>query len=305
MKSLILKYAEYFYLGNYFYGICVVALSMEASLQMGMGLNDPLFYVLSASASVLFYTIPYISVSSLYPADSRNLWYIEKQRFLHISGFVLALVFFATAVLYLLGISDHLSQIRSLDFFIFVFPLGAAVAYYFGIGRVALGEYSLRRVGWLKPFIIGLVWGGVVTLYPLLFRSLEVGKPLQLEGLAWLLLLKNVLFVSMLAVIFDFKDYPLDLENGVNTYIVIVGRSKTIFLIISPVTLVFVVSFVHYSVSHLFSPMNIFLNTIPFVLLIPVAYALYRTRTTLFYFAVVDGLMLIKALFGIAAALYY
>src|SRR5687767_2232075 len=51
--------------GNYFYGICAVALAIEAGLQQHIVLNNWAFYVLLFIATVLYYTHAYtINVSS-------------------------------------------------------------------------------------------------------------------------------------------------------------------------------------------------------------------------------------------------
>jgi hypothetical protein len=45
------------------------------------------------------------------------------------------------------------------------------------------------------------------------------------------------------------------------------------------------------------------LNSIPFIALVAVAYSMYRRKSIMFYLAVIDGLMLLKAFCGILAML--
>ncbi|MGL1386138.1 hypothetical protein ACSTJO_00160, partial [Vibrio parahaemolyticus] len=53
-----------------------------------------------------------------------------------------------------------------------------------------------------------------------------------------------------------------------------------------------------------FHASRIIFNTIPFILLIIVAWSMHRRKSILYYLAVIDGLMLIKALCGIAGSLF-
>jgi hypothetical protein len=48
-----------------------------------------------------------------------------------------------------------------------------------------------------------------------------------------------------------------------------------------------------------FPTLRILFNSIPFVLLIIVSYTMYQRKSILYYLAIIDGLMLIKAIFGI------
>ena len=51
--------------------------------------------------------------------------------------------------------------------------------------------------------------------------------------------------------------------------------------------------------THGFSFMKLLLNSIPFLALLAVIHALRKRRSVLYYLAVVDGLLLLKALCGI------
>ncbi len=54
---------------------------------------------------------------------------------------------------------------------IILFPLVAVL--YYGIESFQFKKYNLRNNGWMKPFVIGFVWGGTVTIYPVLFHAIE------------------------------------------------------------------------------------------------------------------------------------
>jgi hypothetical protein len=64
-------------------------------------------------------------------------------------------------------------------------------------------------------------------------------------------------------------------------------------------------SFVIYGFLNGFSWMRIVLNTLPFLLCIAVALELKRRKSIYFYLIIIDGLMLVKALCGSIAVLYF
>jgi hypothetical protein len=59
-----------------------------------------------------------------------------------------------------------------------------------------------------------------------------------------------------------------------------------------------------YAMARHFSLVKIWLNVVPFLLLIIVAYSLHRRKSIFYYLIVIDGLMLIKAIFGMVAMLF-
>ena len=74
------RLVEFIFFGNYFYGICAVALSIEASLQQHFPVDDIHFYILLFSATTLYYTKAYISESDATTDNPRTNWYISHHK---------------------------------------------------------------------------------------------------------------------------------------------------------------------------------------------------------------------------------
>jgi hypothetical protein len=104
---------------------------------------------------------------------------------------------------------------------------------------------------------------------------------------------------------FDIKDYSTDYISSLRTFVVRLGLRKTIYSILLPLSAIGLGTFVYYAVKNHFHPMKVILNVIPFLLLLAVAYSLLKRRTILYYLVVVDGLMLIKAICGTLAMVYF
>jgi hypothetical protein len=60
---------------------------------------------------------------------------------------------------------------------------------------------KLRRIGWLKPFIIGFVWSGIVSVYPIIFYQLQIGSVQDFFALpsGWLWLKTSCLFLRFVS----------------------------------------------------------------------------------------------------------
>lgn len=293
------RLVELIFFGNYFYGVCAVSLSIEASLQQRYPLNGIMFYVLLFFASILYYTLAYISEGPGNAANMRSMWYSRNRKFVKGSQFMLTVAFAVCAFLF---IKRWQETLRNAPFIYYVllsiFPLVAVM--YYG----SSGKYNLRKIGWLKPFIIGFSWAGLVSVYPIIISCIEYGLAFRLNLLSFLLFIKNFMFISVLCILFDIKDYATDYNHQLKTFVVKVGLRKTIFYIIIPLCIIGLGTFLTYGFTHGFSTMKIILNTIPFLALLIVAYSLYRRRSILYYLFIIDGLMLLKAICG-SIAMYF
>src|SRR5690349_2111714 len=113
------------------------------------------------------------------------------------------------------------------------------------------------------------------------------------------------MFVSVLCIMFDVKDYAADYLTRVKTFVVRIGLRKTVFYILLPLCTTGLISFVWYASAHQFPVGKIVLNLLPFLALIMVSISFRHRRSLMYYLVVVDGLMLVKALCGTAAMLYF
>lgn len=113
------------------------------------------------------------------------------------------------------------------------------------------------------------------------------------------------MFVTVLCIMFDIKDYAVDHNLQIKTFVVTRGLRYTIFYILLPLCFLGLGSFIIYGITRNFHQMKILLNTIPFILLISVAYSMHRRKPLLYYLAIIDGLMLVKAICGSLAMVYF
>lgn len=271
---------------------------MEASLQQGFALNHFAYYLFVYAATVLYYTHAYLAEKSSDPANLRAYWYTRQRKSVQVSQLILTAIVLYNGIGLLVQIGPQIQSATVLQWTIAgIFPLAAIL--YYGSAAPLHSTHSLRNNGWLKPFVIGFVWAGAVTVYPVMFQFMEKKLPYTLQLIHVLLFIKNMMFITMLCILFDIKDYAADHNQQLKTFVVQLGLRKTLFQVIIPLSIIGLGTFLVYAFYHQFSAGRMVFNTIPFILLITVTHTMHRRQSILYYLAIIDGLMLVKAICGI------
>lgn len=297
------KFIQFIFFSNYFVGLLSIALSIEMSLQTQVPLNSFAFYALLFMITVLYYTYAYIGpVNANSSANPRTEWYKKNRKF--VKGSQLSFCILSIGLLIYLFVKNH-SRVFHLPLFYWIFAgiiLLSALLYY-GLLPKSFIRLNLRGKGWIKAFVIGFVWASCVNILPLIDLKVEHGKLTVDPVLVCWLFIKNFMFCTVNAIMFDIKDYADDSNRQLKTFVVRYGLRKTIFFIIIPLLLVGVASVVSFTVANGLSRGGILLNLLPFIFLLIVAYSLQKERRILYYLIIIDGLILFKALCGITAVL--
>jgi len=298
------KLVELIFYGNYFYAACAVALAIEANMQMGLPLNPALFYFIFAAGTVVYYTRAYVTESKVSTTNRRTNWYQQHHRHAVISQITLSLFVLSGALFYAVKYYKGLFQI-SLANWLGLLTVPVVALLYYGVSWKSVFRFNLRRNGWIKPFVIGFVWAGMVTIYPVVFKAVQTQSAYDVSFLSIWLFIKNWMFITVLCIMFDIKDYAADHNQHLKTFVVRVGLRRTIFSIIMPLTFAGWIAFLIFSWLNHFPFLKIIINSIPFILLLIVAYSMHRRKTILYYLIIIDGLMLVKALCGITGVLLF
>ena len=299
---MLKRFANFIFYGNYFYGCCTVALAAEASLQQQLPLNSIYFYLLLYFGTILFYTYAYIQEGSTGGSNKRSNWYVKNLQLVKRTQLLL-LTGCAALSIYLLVRNFH--GLRNITITQTLLPAltGFTALSYYGIPLGIQATFNLRKTGWFKPFAIGLVWATAVTYIPILWHEVEQDTLYHFSAFNAWFFVKNFMYISLLAILFDIKDYATDHNKQLKTFVVRFGLRKTIFYVIIPLTIIGFISFIIFASLLHFHFLRIIINSIPFILLVLVAWSMHRRKSILYYLVVIDGLMLVKALCGITASL--
>jgi 4-hydroxybenzoate polyprenyltransferase len=297
------KFLKTLFYGNIYLGICAVALCMETNLLSHVSLNAFPFYILIFFCTCIYYTMIYARARGAQNYNERTLWYRSHfaviNKTLQISTF-LVVFFVVILVIKNRAALAHLSLVQAM--LIVIFPLVAA---WYTYSPRLLHLKKIRQTGWLKPFIVGLIWSGWVTVYPVIIWQLQMRHEDADTFPSFLLWLQNFLFFSIIAIIFDLKDYRTDFKHRLKTYPVIFGVRNTFSYIIVPATVVNLVVFFLFQRQQSFSTVQTIIQFIPYALLICVLSFYKQHRSLLYYLVIVDGLVFVKALCGISSVLFF
>ncbi|MBN8859979.1 MAG: UbiA family prenyltransferase [Sphingobacteriales bacterium] len=294
---------QFVFFANYFVGLLAVALSVETVCQLGLPLNAIYYYLFLFFATVLYYTWAYTVPANIASSPNpRTEWYRRHHSFIKKSQLVIAIV---CALLGIWQVKAALPGLADLPFYywLLLFSIPVAGILYYGLLPPSFLSINLRNTGWLKPFVIGYVWAGCVSLLPVVVHMTENGLLINKTGLLIWLFVKNWMFCTVNAIMFDIKDYADDANRELKTFAVRFGLNKTISFVLIPLLLIGFVAFIIFAAYNNFGYLPVLINLVPFICLLMVAYSLHQPREILYYLIIIDGLLLIKALCGILSTI--
>ena len=303
MKVLRQFFYTIFY-GNFFYGIAAVLLAMETAAKLPLGRLDWEFYVLLGLGTTFFYTESYSFDPAPKPGNKRADWIFKYRRILMAGQWIMGLLCLALAVSILIEYNEAIRQFNIGEWGMAIFFPLAAILYY-GLSFPGVFKLNIRQNGFTKPFVIGMVWTGAVTIYPILMWALQSG---ELPDYSWRMLwyfTHNLMFITVLCVLFDIKDYAADHNADLKTFVVQHGLRSTIFRFVIPLVVLGICSYLAFWLPREIPHGRLLTNLIPFFLLLLIAYGMQKRRGILYYLAVIDGMMVAKALLGIASMLFF
>lgn len=296
------KFYKWFFYSNAYLGFAAIGLCIETNLALGLSLNYLPFYAVVFFATCIYYTTIYIRSINAANYSDRTLWY--RSNLVTIRK-VLKATFVLTALFLVIIVVRNFSKLLSIPssylLALLIFPAIAAW-YTFSPRRFSLRK--IREIGFVKPFVIGFIWAGWTTVYPVIVWQIQKGSTSLLILPPALLLLQNFLFYSINAIIFDLKDYRTDSHFNLKTFPVVLGIKTTIQLVLIPLFFLNVTVFILYSCQYLTFTSSA-LQSIPYVLLFLIIVTHKQQKSLLYYLAVVDGLLFVKVFAGIISSIYF
>jgi len=296
----MLKFIKSIFFGNYFIGLIAIALSIESCVQLRLPLNSWLYYVILFSATVFYYTYAYLGPLSTGPImNPRRAWYNKNHRLIIFSQLIL---FLACVILGCVFCYQNFTGIEKLPviYWLVMAVILIAGIFYYGLLPKSFFKVNLRKTGLLKAFVIGFVWACCANTLSFIVVQIESGPhSAEIIFLGWLFL-KNWMFCTVNAMIFDIKDYEDDSNKQLKTFAVRFGIRNTIYFVLLPLIIIGLFSLLAFTLSRNTGTITIVFNLIPFILLLMTAWGMQKPHKILYYLVVIDGLIFLKALCGIA-----
>ncbi len=280
----------------------MAALCIASFAQLGHRHIPILFIAIAAAATVYYYNHSYLLESYDSTPNQRNNWVREHAgQIKKIQWLLLTFIIGGGSYeLYTLFPGIHLMGVNDILYCCLI-GLGAFL-YYFDTKKFPW--LNLRSYGIIKPLVIGSIWVGIGVFTPYLFLKLTNQT---YQGMAHMpiLFISNALYISIIALLFDIKDFESDANKQMKTLVVRMGLTKTINWIVLPMSALILIATLRYGYLHGFTGYQILLNTIPLILLISVSYQMYQRKSILYYLAIIDGLIVVKATCGLIATLLF
>jgi 4-hydroxybenzoate polyprenyltransferase len=147
----------------------------------------------------------YIAVQLL-PLYKAPIWH-ERQVWFK-EHYIELLAMLVSSALAILIFANRLNQIEMLNFF----HLFLIVVFY---EKIIIKNNELRKIPYLKPFLIAYVWAGACTLPQLLNDTYNP-----------IIFTESFLFILALTIPFDIRDNEQDRMQGLKTLVHILGEGK-------------------------------------------------------------------------------
>jgi 4-hydroxybenzoate polyprenyltransferase len=285
---------QLFFLGNFFCAICAVALCIETGHYFNYGPIQWLPLSIILCATIAYYNYAYMH-NSYNNTNLRSIWYKNNAALIKKIHRLLLLLVGAGIVYFVVNQFNNIraQKLNSTFLLLTVFVVG--ILYY---PNQYLRNFSIRNTGWLKPFLIGYVWSGVVTILPLYCNAVMSNSIFYITPKFCLFFLVNFLFISALSIVFDIKDYDDDNNVQLKTLSIKLGILNVINYVVTP--LVLGTCFLHIFYMKLYHYATYEIMIVPFyILTLWVINKLQKETSIFFYLIIIDGLMLLKALVGL------
>lgn len=299
------KTIKLIFFGNYFVGLLAILLSIEACLQLTLSLPSISYFFLLFIAPTVYYTYPYTGPQQLVrPNNQRAIWYRENKLLVKRSQILLLSL---SVILFIYLAVKNWQRVLTLpfDYWASVIIIVLVGLLYYGILPKSFYKLNLRNQGWLKAFVIGFVWACCANVLLLVILKIEQGVDGRDLPLWVWLFVKNWMFCSANAIMFDMKDYPTDANRDLRTFVVRYGLRKTIFYALIPLLFVGLASLFIFASYREFKTVQMICNVLPFLATVAVACSMRKRRSVLYYLMVIDGLILFKACCGIIGVLLF
>ena len=291
MKKFFLQAVSVFFYCNFFIAFCAASLIYETGFLFHLLPDIQWFIWLAFFCTLNVYTFHYYLKCAKPVDDDRINWYRKHK------PLVWSLLFISTcAVAYLL--ITHYAILFSRENFIWTLLI-PILSITYSLPFLPGGK-ALRHFGWLKLPLLSFVWSFTTVSLPVLYSGNELIEQTQEQTL----FINRFLFVMALCVLFNLRDYEEDKADNVMTPAVLLGSQKilstgkwvlSILNLIAGLLLIWAF--------HFQSPLLYAAIIIPVILLFLLFQYFSFTKTEIQFLFLNDGLMPVKALLLIFAAI--
>jgi 4-hydroxybenzoate polyprenyltransferase len=201
-----------------------------------------------------------------HPDNERNIWLFKNKKVL--------LIFLGISLISLLFLCNWLSWTS----------IGIMIAAELISSFYFMKPLQLRRFGFVKPFIISLIWVVSCAIVPFIENNI-------INSTTILFCSAQFFFIAALCVLFDIKDKKNDLDEGIKTYANTYGTKITKLIAFILTVFYFIIMLLVFNTSS-----YILLNSLYFLIVTIAILITNDEKDSFYYFLFVDGLLIIQLL---------
>jgi 4-hydroxybenzoate polyprenyltransferase len=248
----------------------------------------------------VYYTHAYLVECKLGEHNERVNWYVEKQKYLQLRQLVYigVCIYIAFLKLDLFQLFLHASIFVKL---VLLISFLLSTAYYLPTIRF-ISFLNSRNKGVLKSISIAWVWTFTCCFIPVWLGSNN--STILLTRTANLYFLQLFIYVLVLAILFDIKDMLKDQKEAVYTIAIRLGAQKTVQQIIAPLLILYYIIVIFWILGARISAYYLALQGILIILSYLIAHRVLKEKAIYVNILLIDGLLVIKAVLGIAFVLF-
>ena len=299
-KSFHINWKGIFLWSNHFYGLCAVLLSIESAMMLLHQIPSIYLLLLIHLSTVVYYTHAYLQELKLGGDHERVVWYKNNQHYLKVRQAVYTVFCLFIAIVKM----DLISVILNASLFVKLILLVSgflSISYYIpNLKGIALRSY--RTKGVIKSIAIAWVWSFTCCFIPVWLGSIHYMFKMDEQFAMYFFHL--FIYVLILAILFDIKDIPMDLKDTVNTIAVRLGAEKTVKQIIDPLLVLYYFIIIYWVFQMGLPTIHLLTHGILVLLTYFIARSIIQQKVIYLNILLIDGLLVIKALLGIAVIGY-
>lgn len=209
------KFINFLLYSNLFIAACAVAMTLQTFyiLDISWKTSPELLGLVFFSTQIIYALHRLISLSKIDKSLNVNRFEIIKSYQSHIQIYT---------VISFLGAGICFLFLNKTTQFALVLPAFLSLGYV--IPFLGKRKLRLRDINFIKIFLIAIVWAYVTVLLPLL----ELG--LEWKDMYNVMILERIIFIFVITLPFDMRDWEIDKLNGVRTIPAVLGIQKTVYL---------------------------------------------------------------------------
>jgi 4-hydroxybenzoate polyprenyltransferase len=274
INKVIRDFVNLLLYGGLFIGLCaacITALSLELTGKTDQYLDY--IYFIGAATAALYSAHRVIGLRKLEHIKSSERYDVIRQYETHI--WIYCIIWIGVTLWLFIPLA-------SLELILWLIPGGFIGAAY--VIPFLSGKKRLRDLGWGKILMIGWSWGWLTAFIPLWHFA---DAPLQMAIVNGL---ERMLFIIVLTIPFEIRDFKVDQSVGLITMPEKLGRRKTyritVLFCVLIILLSAVISF------HYINPPYVIAMILSCIVLVPMIQYSYTIEDDFYFGGLIDGLMI-------------